>query len=302
MYKKIKFDYFKVYARSYDQEKEVMEEKLCDLGKVIEEAQQIDVAKRVFSTGTDLARLQNIVSNDNKWEMHFIRIRKVDFPLKAHDNGHIGYFDDLDEAEGFGEELSALYDPSNTVIMLRRNKHSLSPSSIANFFTSLINEVGLTVIFKPLIHPDSLKLLKKDHLIRSAEIAVADVKNASEKTKKSLGSIISKPEEINEPVYINFKIALAQKGSRKQSRIPIYEDIMNVATDPNADKIDIKYKEDEDAKVEQVDLIENRLFDFHTFTKADINPESRNILHQTIIQRMHLLYRKRIDEINNIYE
>ncbi|AID00396.1 hypothetical protein Q433_10075 [Bacillus subtilis subsp. subtilis str. OH 131.1] len=302
MSKRVKFDYFKVYARSYDQIRDVMEERLCNLEEVIRDAQKIHVADRIFSAGNDRARLQDIKEHNGKWELHFIRIRKDNFPLKAHDNGEVSFFDDMDEAEGFGEEVSALFDPENCVIMVRRNMFSLPPSSIASFFTSLIDEIGFTVLFKPLVHPKSMELLKQEHLIRSAEVSIADVKNASEKTKKSLGQILSRTQSIKEPVNIQFKIGLAQKGSKKYSKIPIYEDIENFANDPNANRVEIKFKENEDTKVETIDLINNRLTDFHVFSKRDVNPESRNILHDTVIEKMRQLYQGRVEEIYNTYE
>lgn len=302
MAKSVRFDYFKVYCRSLNQERDVMEEKLCNLNDVLKTTQEIPTSQRIITVGNDTARLQSIKFNNNKWEMHFLRIRKDNFPVKAHDNGDINYFTDLEDEEGFGEEVSALFDPTNCAIMIRRNMHSLSPSAISDYFTEVINEPGYTVFFKPLVHPRALELIKRDHLIRSAEVAVADVKNSSERTKRSLGSIISSANYINESVNIIFKIGLEQKGSRKFSRIPIYEELEGFTNDENVKKVHVRLKADEDAKTESVDLIKHRLVDYHLFSDTDINPESRNILHSTVISQMQYLYRIRKNDINNVYE
>lgn len=260
------------------------------------------VIQRVFTVGNDQARLQSIRFNNNKWEMHFLRIRKDDFPIRTHDNGEFSFFDDLSEEEGFGEEVSALYDPENNTIMIRRNNYSLSPSSISDYFTECVNEPGYTISFKPLVHPRALELLRRDHLIRGAEVAIADVRNASQRSKMSLGSMIRPADDMEESVNIYFKIGLEQRGSRKNSRIPIYEELEAFATDENAKKVEVRFKDDEDSKVEIVDLIKNRLYDYHLFPDEDINPQSRNILHETVIGRMQQLYRTRLNDINNIYE
>ncbi|MCM3454418.1 hypothetical protein M3685_10725 [Heyndrickxia oleronia] len=302
MAKRVRFDYFKVYARSFNEEDNVMEEGLCNISEIISQSREIEVTRRVFSVGDDQARLQNITYNNNKWEMHFLRIRKDNFPLRTHDNGDFGFFDDLTDEEGFGEEVSALYDPENMTIMIRRNSHSLSPSSISDFFTTLINRPGFTVFFKPLVHPRAIELLRREHLIRGAEVAIADVKNASQRTKRSLGNVIRSTEEMDESVNIIFKIGLEPKGSKKSSRIPIYEELEAFANDEKVKKVEVRMKPDEDSKVETVDLIKNRLFDYHLFSDEDINIESRNILHETVISRMHQLYRVRLNDINNIYE
>lgn len=302
MAKRVRFDYFKVYARSYNQETNVMEERLCDLSQMLVQAEQIETAQRVLNVGEDQARLQSITYNNNKWEMHFLRIRKDNFPLKTHDNGDFSFFNDLSEEEGFGEEVSALYDPENYTIMIRRNIQSLAPSAIGDYFTNLVGQPGFTVFFKPLVHPSALSLLRKDHLIRGAEVAIADVKNASQRTKRSIGQLINSADDIQESVNVVFKIGLEQKGSKKYSRIPIFEDLAAFANDENVKRAEVRYRVDEDAKVETVDLIENRLVDYSTFSDSDINPESRNILHATVINRMQQLYRTRIDDINNLYE
>ncbi len=36
--------------------------------------------------------------------------------------------------------------------------------------------------------------------------------------------------------------------------------------------------------------------------RNDVNPESRNILHDTVIEKMRQLYQGRVDEIYNTYE
>ena len=302
MSKSVRFDYFKVYAMSFNKERDVMEEGLCDLSDVLTQAQEIETSSRVFGVGDDLARLQDITFNNGKWELHFLRIRKDNFPVKTHDNGTFNFFNDLGEEEGFGEEVSAIFDPTNSVILIRRNIHSLSPQVIASYFTNLISTIGFTVLFKPLIHPMSLDLLNQDYLIRSAEIAVADVKNASPRTKRALGNIITSADDMDESVSIAFKIGIAQKGSKKYSRIPIYEELAGFVQDENIERVTVKIKENEDARVETIDLIQNRLVDYELFSNADIDADSRNILHATVVDRMHKLYESRIEEINDIYE
>lgn len=251
MAKSVRFDYFKVYARSFNQERNIMEEGLCDLTDSIRQAQGIDISQRVFYLGNDQARLQSITENNNMWELHFLRIRKDNFPLKTHDDGSVRFFDDLTDEEGFGEEVSVLYNPQNMTIMVRRNIHSLSPSAIANYFTSIINVPGFTVFFKPLVHPRALELIRQDHLIRGAEISVADVKNATPRTKLSLGRLVNSADDIDESVNVVFKIGLEQKGSKKYSRIPIFEELEGFANDENVTKAEVRMKADEDAKVEK---------------------------------------------------
>ncbi|MEK4367597.1 DUF6731 family protein [Paenibacillus sp. FSL R5-0473] len=302
MPKHVRFDYFKVYARRNIPETNRAEERPCDLSVLLQTLKEMEPKSRVFAVKNDVARLQSIKLNNDKWEMHFIRIRKEHFPLKTNDNGEFGYFDDLTNAEGFGEEVSALYDPTNSAIMIRRNASSLAPSAITNYFTRVINEEGYTIFMKPLVHPSSLELIKQDHLIKSAEIAVADIKNARPRTKKALGSIVAKAQNVKESVDVVFKISIAQKGSKKYSKLPIYDDIMDLVSDEKVKRAEVKVKADQDASVEPYDLLQHRLIDYHSFPDTDINTESRNILHTTVMGQMQRIYRNRVEQINSVYE
>ncbi len=45
---------------------------------------------------------------------------------------------ELDEDEYIGEEVSALYDQEYSIIMLQRNRNSLSPSGIEKYFSGVL--------------------------------------------------------------------------------------------------------------------------------------------------------------------
>ncbi|WP_102707003.1 DUF6731 family protein [Terribacillus saccharophilus] len=295
--KNVRFDYFKVYSRSFNEEKNVMEDKPANLKDILETASQIEVKKRIIVVGDDVARLQSIDFNNNMYELHFIRIRKNGYPVKAHDDGSIGYFQDVTDEEGFGEEVSALYDPKNHIVMIRRNMFSLSPSAIASFFTSITNVPGYSYYFRPLVHPKALSLMKKDHLVKSAVVNIADIKNAAPQTKATVGKIITKADEIHESVNFSFKISLNPKGSKKKSRIPIYEELMALSQDDNVVGLDVTTKANEDASVEYLDLIEQKLVDFHRFSEKDFDLHFKNVVHKTVISQMHRLYRTRENDL-----
>ncbi|MGD7050764.1 hypothetical protein FZC83_21490 [Rossellomorea marisflavi] len=302
MGKTVRFDYFKVWCRYFNEQTNAMEEAPCDLTNCLERVQRIPVPQRVYMVASDSARLQEVQHIDDKWELHFIRIRKDNFPVRTHDNGDLTFFDDFAEEEGIGEEVSALYDPDNFVLMIRRNMFSLSPSSIATFLSNLVDDPGFSIYLKPLVHPDALRLLSKEDYIRAAEISVADIKNATDDTKEALGTMTTPADEMDESVNISVKIGLAQKGSKKDSRIKnLHEKITSLLQDDKVKKLIINKKAHPDAKVEKFDLIENRLYEFLQFTDDEMDRQSRNVRHSTVIRRMKLLYADQLHQINQVY-
>ncbi|MFA2812040.1 DUF6731 family protein [Bacillus mycoides] len=276
--RKIKFDYFKVYAQVFNQQKNIMEEKPCDLTNLFTAIQKKPAKRRVYKVSGDMARIQEVnLNGDQKWEMHLIRIRKNNFPVKTHDDGTYTFID-LSDQEGLGEEVSVLYDPDTCVIMIRRNFNSLSPSSLSNYFNEICNSPGMTIFFKPLVYPDSLDKIGEDDLIRGLDISIANIKHASDDTKKALGSITREVSSINESVSINLSVSLTKKGSSKMSRLPLYGTLKKLIKDPVVTKVEVRKKTDEDSLVEKFDLISNKMSEYITFTEEEIKTELMRIL------------------------
>lgn len=326
--KRIKFDYFKVYANKFNEILNVQEERFCDLTDLLQGLKAVPVKERIYRVGADQARLQEIKENNGKWEIHLIRIRKNNFPVKTHDNGDYTFFDLTDE-EGFGEEVSALYDPSTNVIMIRRNISSLSPSSISNYLTEINNTIGMSIFFKPLIHPNSLEKLKESHLIRGFDIAIADINKANDETKQALGEITRDVSSINESVTLNVSIGISPKGSSKKSRLPIFHLLSKFAKDPVVKKAEVRIKDNEDSHVEKFDLIQDKMSNYITFTDKEVEEQLKQFLkeefkeklengeideedlneminlktiqHKVIIKKMHHQFEKRLKEIQEVY-
>src|SRR5699024_6314581 len=274
--KTVKFDNFKMYYRKYNEEEQKSEELPCDLSDVFTHLKNIPTSERIYRIGGDEARLQGLNFENDKWELHFVRIRKNGFPIITHDDGSYTYMDELEDEQGLAEEVSAIYDPENFVIMIRRNMNSLAPSAISNYITNVINTQGYTVIFNPLIHPMAKSLLKKEHLIRGAEVKIGDIKSARNRTKMSLGRMVNDVDNIEETVSMYLKIGIQNKGSKKNSKLPLYDELEELIEDPEVESVKVRRKADEDAKVEHIDLIKHRLVDYHTFTKDDFHKKSRN--------------------------
>ncbi|AKR13354.1 hypothetical protein AC241_32430 (plasmid) [Bacillus thuringiensis] len=276
--RKIKFDYFKVYAHVFDEKKNVMVEKECNLTKLFTAIQKIPAKRRIYKVSGDVARIQEIALNsDERWEMHLIRIRKDNYPVKTHDDGTYTFMD-LSDQEGLGEEVSVLYDPETSVIMIRRNINSLSPSSLSNYFNDICNSPGMTIFFKPLIYPNALDKIKEEDLIRGLDISIANIRKANNETKRALGSITGDVSSINESVNINLSISLNKKGSSKLSRLPLYNTLKKLVADPVVTKAEVRKKKDENSLVEKFDLISDKMSEYISFTEEEVKMRLMQIL------------------------
>ena len=82
--KNVTFEYYRVYTRIYDKDKNISgEEKLCDLTPLLEKSMETEISKRNYEINGEESRLQCIEKdevNNNIWKMSFIRMRENVIP------------------------------------------------------------------------------------------------------------------------------------------------------------------------------------------------------------------------------
>lgn len=85
--KNITFEYYRVYIRKYDSNRNFSEEEvLCDITPILEKAQTIEVNKRNYQVNGEESRLQHIERdnlNPEIWKMSFIRMRENIIPRNS---------------------------------------------------------------------------------------------------------------------------------------------------------------------------------------------------------------------------
>ncbi|NUK30996.1 hypothetical protein HT574_13140 [Parageobacillus sp. VR-IP] len=293
--KKINFDYFKVYGRWFERNENVEREGLFDLSPILEQAENIEIPDRTYSFYNDSARLQNLGKRGDLWALHFVRMRKDDSVSITTEDGDLDFLE-LEEGQYLGEEVSALYDPSNQVIMIQRNRYSLSPSGIAHYFNQAYNEPGLHIFLKPIVSPEALDRIDSDDLFRGIEISIADFKNATDDVKKTLTGLTRNIEETPDPVNVKIILSLDRKSKKSSSIKGIYDLLNKFSKDENVKKMEIRKKDDEESPVEKFDLIEDRLGD-HAYFKID---RENPLEHDKLINKMIELYRGRKEYIDQI--
>lgn len=297
--KNIRFDYYQVCCKQLNEREELVFP-LYDLTPILEEAQQIDVSDRMYQYRGEEARLQKVdklriqVGRRQKdiWELQFLRIRKNVLPGIASDDGSFDPLD-LDDDEGIGEEVSVLYDRQHSIIFIQRNRNSLSPTGIEEYFNEVMEGQG--IIFKPIILPDDYLRLTDSDYFRTITISFADIRMTEENENSSMSQIVQAVEQF-QGVNAEIKITLGPKGKKGQSlsREEILKSISQFRDRSDVTKFKVSRKEHEDARVEVCDLIEQRLIDFSAFTYSREEP----IVHDRVFEKMLELYLGRLRELD----
>ena len=82
--KNVVFEYYRVYIRTFNNEKNSLgESKLCDITPILEKVQKVEIAERNYQVNGEESRLQRIEKDQlyNKlWKMSFIRLRENVIP------------------------------------------------------------------------------------------------------------------------------------------------------------------------------------------------------------------------------
>ena len=82
--KKVRFEYFRVYAKIYNEETStVSEDVVFDIAPILEKAYQLSADERTYQVNGEESRLQSIerdALNEKIWKMSFIRMRENIIP------------------------------------------------------------------------------------------------------------------------------------------------------------------------------------------------------------------------------
>lgn len=194
---------------------------------------------------------------------------------------------ELDEDEYIGEEVSALYDQGYNIIMLQRNRNSLSPSGIEKYFSGVLGN-GDLIELAPIPVPDELRTVKQEQIFRKLNIGFAPTNIDDElmnNTNKSIMQIIKGCRDLG---ALRVSITLSIGNSKKEKTLK-QDEIIELGNLENYDgfnKIQVSRRENEDTEIETVDLISGKLNDVITMDVSRVNP----IKYERLIVEMQNLY------------
>ena len=211
-----------------------------------------------------------------------------------------GEFDfmQLDEDEYVGEEVSALYDQSFNVIMLQRNRNSLSPSGIEKYFSFLLGN-GDQIELKPIPVPDELKTVKPQQIFRKLSVGFSPTNIDDEILNNTNNGIIKIIRGAKEMGALRATVILSLGNSSKEKTLS-QKEIVELGSLDNPigfNRIQVNRRENEDTEIEMVDLISSKLNDVITMTVSKKDP----IKYERLILEMQELYNEKVDLLNRLF-
>lgn len=265
-YRKVKFEYFQVWIKENSGK-----ESLFDLRQWMGHVSAMSLEKRAKDYRSERARLEEAYfdSDFNFHFLHFVRLRATNIPSKAKLDTNVEPFE-LEDDEYLGEEVSALYDQINHVLMLQRNKYSLGPNGIEDYINLLWTNQDDHIYLRPIMVPNSFTLARKPAIYRRLNLRLANVSKAREQglvqsLKSPLAKIIDSFGEYN-GINAQITITVGQQKEVNLDEESINSTIDDIEQHQNLfTKAELAVKDHDDAPVEIIDLFDNLAHDYATF-------------------------------------
>lgn len=283
--KYVNFDYFSVVYKPKDNP--TAPDKPFDLRAIFTILENKDLIQRTVEYKQEYARMEQfsfIGHTQNLWDMYFTRLRDFNLPSKARKNAPSVPVD-LDDDEYIGENVSAIYDQLSSIIMIQRNRYSLGPSAIEEYFNQFCDQ-NEEIYLRPILVNDMRTRVKSAHTIRKLRIKFADVKRASDVVQG--GSLAKWVSMFDDYDTITGEVLLTVGRKRKVGLGGNLNGLVDEIYD-NQDLISTaqaSIKKTELADSEVIDLFNDNAHDIATFSV----PPRVVLNHEAVILEMERLY------------
>ncbi|KAB3536359.1 hypothetical protein F9231_17405 [Bacillus safensis] len=289
--KKVRFEYYQVvFVKKEDDQNG--RERLFDLLPWMAKANQKSLEGRTYDYRQEQARLEEATWDDELqiYYLHFVRLRDH-IPSTAKTSEKVIPLE-LEDDEYIGEEVSALYDESNHVLMLQRNKYSLGPEGIEDYLNLIWNSEEETIYLRAICPPNIFENAKKSAQYRKITLKFADLKKHNGNSNGFLGRLKSPVSNLfqsfNKYEGVNAQITITV-GNTKNSldEEAIHETLNDLQEHRDLfSGAELARRSNVDTPVELIDLFEHKAHDFGTFRM-----EKRQTLnHHSIVAEMWKIY------------
>lgn len=288
--KTIYFDYLKTYIQRYERDDNKIIEELANLSGFFERVSKIDSVDRTYNMGNEKIRIQELKKAGEYWEILILKLRDEVMPGIADDNGNYSIAI-LEDGKYYCESTSMLYDPENGVLVMQRNRYGLQASNVEVLLNIINIDDKIKIILKPIINKDKIKLLDNGHAYRSLEIGI--VNNMEQDVVENSNGIMGVLNNFQKYKGNNVSIRIGyNKRCKKDECLDsnlVIDTINELYGNIHINKLKTSIKFNDDTKVETIDLLDDRIYDYENLTYCKENP----ITHDRVINILIQLYRNK---------
>lgn len=232
--------------------------------------------KVIYSYNDEPARIASITVDPESGIYHLIFERLVyNLPNKTTLHGESTAVE-LDEEEYIGHDVSVLYDSHNHIIMIQRNRDSLSPNGIESCLNTLVINNGICENFDMAIitDPNAKRKAFQQHAYRKVHMKVSGAK--ANGIVEQFSNIIGGGNG-DDPNIDNIEIVF-NSGTKRDDEIDnsyakrLLEEYID---DDDVKTLKVRGRSEDGQRVETIDLIDHKVQVFDTISideNRQINP------------------------------
>lgn len=287
--KNVIFDFFQITAKDSDGKvtdfpMDMFAETIVDkLPTIVQRVKQIN-GEEVY--------LNSLPKDEDYQYFHIVR-RRADAPAIGNDNSDQLTDINLEENQFVVEDLSILFDTNLCVAMFQRNRNSIGPTRILEYFNLLLSDISdneQEILFQPIVRNDTFKTLKRKDVITKIAIKTSDIANSNlpHEMKPLLTPTILDGLEL--------EITLSVGRSRTKTIQKDFADQVINSVEQNPSKIlsanvsgGNRNSNNTTYNVEPFDLLRGRLIAEYSFDLGD-KKSGNHLKSESVRDQMHLLY------------
>ncbi|OYD07755.1 DUF6731 family protein [Paludifilum halophilum] len=294
--KEIFFDYFQVifYPHGENPKDNNSEYYLYNLEPTINQWRELSHKDRTRNYKNERARLEDWGYKENKrlYHLQFCKLSDDNPPSLAREDEPTRPMN-LEDDEFLGNKVSAIYDRLNSVLILQRNRESITRAGLEWYLTQFAKGNDI-VKLRPILLPNIDEKIEDMRSIKKIDIKFADL-NKMQATEEPTG-LEKHLLSFKELEALNGQLVLSVGKARKSTLAIIkaknlLRDIFKSKKHITSAKVKF---EDDLSKLDLVDLIEQRLIDSEIYT---YNPRD-GIDHNDMVDIMIRKYEERRETID----
>ena len=220
--------------------------------------------KREKTISKSLVRVENIKKNDDGiWLIDFVKDRKGGGPGKAGKNKKVEGFT-FERGDFFAEETAALFIPKSNFILIQFNQNGVRAPTIAKYLSIFGEEYDNAYEFLPKLDADSERRLRNKTIVRKVSMGVclSKVTDADRDYGEPLSKVIAFGRHFGDyHIKVEASVGDASKKAKLSKPFEFIESARSFFSrnQEAVTNFEISGKDNEDSKVEMIDLVAQRL-------------------------------------------
>lgn len=240
-----------------------------------------------------LAYVYSPPEDNGNYQLTFERLRGFNYPVRTKLSGNSEGLG-LEEDEFLGEEVTVLYDPQYSIMMIQNNRNSLSYKAIELFLNWLIRDNNPEVqgVISLVLQVENNPTRRVSRFIGFREVLLKTNIAVNGNNEGYVDDFIGKlQEDVGEyeadDFDVEIKITAKTKKTSDKPYLPqqIVDDMLSYEGLDVTKRLHVKGYDDHDTFT-FVNLIENKLYDSHSFNFR----ENRQLNKDVVFNEMRLLY------------